>query len=180
MKNINKLIVFFMITFIIGVILNISILNDFNKSEKLKTKTSLEINKICLSTSDEDIIQECISKKNSFSLQEYYEFFNKNKEIHFKYPILNQTWDIEFFIAYKNCFENKDCKVKDSFALLNLIKCATKNTICAIYIYEKEEINLMQEIKGNNEALNLYKQKKEKIREQYNKKYDKNFFAIFY
>lgn len=169
-----------MITFIIGIILHIKVFNDFNKSEILKNKTSLEINKICLSTNNEDIIQECMSKKNSFSLQEYYEFFNKNKEINFKYPILNQTWSIEFFIAYKNCIENKDCKVKDNYAVLNLIKCATQNTICAIYIYEKEEINLMEEIKGNNEALNSYKQKKERIRQQYNKKYDKNFFTIFY
>lgn len=180
MKSINKLTIFFIITFIIGVIINIGIYNDFYKNEQLKGKNSLEINNICLATNNEYILQECISKKDSFSLQEYYMLFNNNKEINFKYPILNQRWDIEYFLAYKNCLKNKDCKTQDNFAVLNLIKCATQNTLCAVYIYEKEEINLMEEIKNNNESLSLYRKNIKEIKKQYNKKYDKNIYSIFY
>lgn len=172
-KTIKILIYLLSITLIVGMVLNINLFNYFNNKEFLKNKSTVETKEICIKTENLSLLQECILKKNSFSVQEYYNLFDKNKNQKYNYPIENELWSIEFFLAYQNCLKTKECKVQNNFAIKNLINCSINNTICALYIYDEDGKELINEIK-NSQYLDFYLLNKKEILKQYNKRYKEN------
>lgn len=124
MKNI-KLILLIIATITIGYLW-------FIKSNK----EIIVVNKdVCMKTTKNNVIYECLYKKKIFSPTEYAHFLDKNKDISFFQRDRNVDFLLEYIFIDNYCTKNYLCKLENSKEMYDkLFQCAKNNKYCLNFI----------------------------------------------
>lgn len=94
---------------------------------------------VCMNTSKNNVVYECLYKKEIFSPVEYTLFLDKNKDIIFFQKNKKIDFLLEYIFMDNYCIKNSVCKLENSKDMYDrLFKCAENNMYCINFVIQPQ------------------------------------------
>lgn len=135
------------------VLLSVYVINQIINNIKIKNIDY----ELCMKSSEENIIYECIFKKQLFSPTQYSDFLSKNKNLLFLEENKNVDFLLEYFFMVNFCDKSSSCKLEmEDKKYEELFQCSQKNQYCLNFVipYNHQNKICSEDIRDKNLFVN--------------------------